>query len=214
MKRRDFTACTAGSIAGTFLPPLAHAHTPQEGGPLFRTLDQRVAVDTPAGKIEVIEFFWYSCPACNAFEPKLVAWSKRQPPDVVLKRVPVAFRDEFVPQQRLYYALETLGKLEALHGKVFEAVHVQKQPTNTQDLILTWAEKQGLDRAKFLELFNSFSVAVKVRRAAQLQNAFAAEGVPSLGVAGRFYTDGHSAGNMDKALQVVDLLVAEIRQGK
>ena len=31
----------------------------------------------PGGKIEVIEFFWYGCPHCNAFEPMLDAWARR-----------------------------------------------------------------------------------------------------------------------------------------
>ena len=69
--------------------------------------------EAPAGKIEVVEFFWYSCPHCNAFEPTLEAWSKKLPADVVLRRVPVAFRDEpFVAHQKIFYALETLGKVE------------------------------------------------------------------------------------------------------
>ena len=49
-------------------------------------------------RIEVVDFFWYSCPHCNAFEPLLQAWSRKLPEDVVLRRVPAAFRDDMVPQ--------------------------------------------------------------------------------------------------------------------
>jgi thiol:disulfide interchange protein DsbA len=75
-------------------------------------LDKRVPVDAPAGKIEVVEFFWYSCPHCNAFEPSLEAWVKSAAEGRVLPPRPGAFRDDFVPQQRLYYALEAMGKLD------------------------------------------------------------------------------------------------------
>ena len=46
--------------------------------------------DAPAGKIAVIEFFWYGCPHCNAFEPALEVWVKKLPADVAFRRVPVA----------------------------------------------------------------------------------------------------------------------------
>ena len=57
-------------------------------------------------------------------------------------------------------------------------------------------------------------MAARTRRALQLQEAYQVEGVPALGVAGRFYTDGDMSGNMPRALQVVDYLVGEIRQGR
>lgn len=213
MKRREFAAgaLAAGALG---LPAWARAQTKPEEGSDYRSLDRRVPVEAPPDKIEVVEFFWYSCPHCNAFEPKLVAWIKRQPADVFVRRVPVAFRDDFVPQQRLFYTLEAMGKLGELHPKVFEAIHVQRLATNRQDLILGFAERHGLDKARFQELYNSFTVSAKARRATQLQDMYAVAGVPALGVAGRYYTDGDLAGNMDRALQVVDYLVGEARKGK
>jgi len=217
MNRREFSvgaACVLATAA-LGLPGAAFAQMkkPQEGEE-YLALGKPVPVDSPPGKIEVIEFFWYSCPHCNAFEPQLDAWIKKLPPDVVIKRVPVAFRDDFVPQQRLYYTLEAMGKLDELHGKVFNTIHVDKQMIDKEASILAWAEKNGLDRAKFIEIYNSFTVQTKARRATQLQDAYKVEGVPAIGIAGRFYTDGTMAGNMDRALQVTDYLVAELRKGR
>ena len=212
MKRRDFsTGLIAAGALG--LAPAARAQRLPENGRDFRTLGQRAPVDAPAGKIEVVEFFWYSCTHCNAFEPALEAWSRKLPADVVLRRAPVAFRDDFVPQQRLFYALEALGRLD-LHVKVFHAIHTERQPMQRDDAIVAWAQKNGLDRARFQEALASFSVVSKARRAAQLQDAYQVQGVPSLGVAGRFYTDGELAGNMNRALEIVDHLVAEVRKGR
>jgi thiol:disulfide interchange protein DsbA len=216
MNRREFsagTACLLGAAAFG-LPGLAWAQKKPEEGKEYRALDKRAGTEAAAGKIEVIEFFWYSCPHCNAFEPKLVNWIKGVPADVVVRRVPVAFRDDFVPQQRLFYTLEAMGKLDEVHHKVFEAIHVNRQPLNREELIVAFAEKNGLDKAKFQELYNSFSVQTKARRAAQLQDAYKVEGVPAMGIAGRYYTDGTMAGNMDRALQVVDYLIAEARKAK
>jgi protein dithiol oxidoreductase (disulfide-forming) len=213
MLRRDFSlglAATAGALQA------AYAQAPrgfQEGAD-YLTLGKRAPIDAAAGKIEVVEFFWYNCPHCNAFEPQLEAWIKRTPKDVVVRRVPVAFRDDFVPQQRLYYALEAMGKVDELHTKVFYAIHVEKQTLNAQANIGAWMEKQGVDKAKFDALYNSFSVSSKAQKATQLQNQFQVDGVPALGIAGRFYTSGSMAQNMERALAVTDYLIAEVRKGR
>jgi len=216
MNRREFTVA-AGTLAGATalgLPGLALAQGRPEEGKQYQRLGKRAPTEAAAGKIEVVEFFWYSCPHCNAFEPRLTAWTKRLPADVSFRRVPVAFRDDFVPQQRLYYTLETMGRLDDLHAKVFDEIHNKRQPTNREDLILAFAEKNGLDRARFQEVYNSFSVQTKARRAKQLQDLYEVQGVPAMGVAGLYITDGDMSGTMDRALQVVEYLVGEARKAK
>jgi thiol:disulfide interchange protein DsbA len=217
MKRRDFSLMASGAAlaAGTLWSPAAQAQaTKIEAGDDYVALDARAPVEAPAGKIEVVEFFWYSCPHCNAFEPLLETWIKKLPKDVAFRRAPVAFRDDFIPQQRLYYALDALGLVDQLHGKVFNAIHVEKLDLSKPPAILEWVAKQGVDKAKFNEQFTSFSVASKASKAAQLQNAYRVEGVPALGVAGRFYTDGTLAKGMERATKVVESLVALVRGGK
>lgn len=214
MKRREFSAGAAGLLgaAALGLPTLAQAQRKFEDGRDFKTLSKPQPTEAGAGRIEVIEFFWYSCPHCNAFEPKLEAWIKKIPADVTIRRIPVAFRDDFVPQQRLFYTLEAMGKLDELHGKVFNAIHLERLPLNREDGILEWVGKMGVDKAKFKEQYNSFSVSTKARKATQTQDSFKVQGVPALGIAGRFYTDGTLAGNMDRALQITDYLIAEARK--
>ena len=216
MKRRDFSlACGAAVASSAFVQSAALAQAkPPEAGTDYLVVDKRAAVEAPAGKIEIVEFFWYSCPHCSAFEPTFDAWSKRVPKDVAVRRVPIAFRDDFAPQQRLFYALEAMGLVDKLHAKVFAAIHVEKQNLTKGDAIADWVAKQGVDKTKFLEQFNSFSISTKTTRGTQLQNAYKVEGVPALGVAGRFYTDATLAKSMERALQVAEFLAASIRSGK
>ena len=214
MKRRDFSlACGAALASTAIIQPAAWAQgKPFQAGTDFLVLDKRAPLQAPAGKIEVVEFFWYNCPHCNTFEPAFDAWAKRAPADMVVRRVPVAFREDFVPQQRLYHALEAMGLVEKLNSKVFAAIHVDKQKLDRAEAIIEWVVKQGVDKAKFLEHFNSFSIATKSTLGTQLQNAYKIEGVPSLGVAGRYLTDGTMAKSMGRALQVVEFLAAETRK--
>jgi protein dithiol oxidoreductase (disulfide-forming) len=217
MLRRDFSkGLVATSAAAALVTPVAQAQgarTYKEGTD-YLSLEKRASTEAGAGKIEVVEFFWYSCPHCNQFEPALEAWIKKLPKDVVMRRAPVAFRPDFEPQQRLYFAIEAMDMVDKLHAKVFYAIHVEKQQLNTPSAIFAWVEKQGVDKAKFESTFNSFSVATKARKATQLQNEFQVDGVPALGIAGRFYTSGSMAQTMARALEVTDYLVAEVRKGK
>ena len=217
MKRREFSLSAASAVAASALtlpvanPAMAQARQFKEGKD-YKRLDKPVAPDAAAGKVDVIEFFWYSCPHCHAFEPTLDAWVKAAPKDLSIRRVPVAFNASFVPQQKLFYTLEGMGKLDALHAKVFRAIHVEKAKLAKDDEILAWVTQQGVDVAKFKEVYGSFSVANQVRRASQLQDSYGVEGVPSMGVAGKYYTDGTMAGSMQTVLQVVEYLAATARK--
>jgi protein dithiol oxidoreductase (disulfide-forming) len=220
MQRREFSlsAASLASFAAlgiSAFPSMAQAQARVfQSGTDYLTLDKPASTEAPAGQVEVVEFFWYNCPHCNVFEPAFDAWTKKAAKDVFVRRVPVAFRADFEPQQRLYYVLEGMGKVEELHKKVFNAVHVEKQQLNTADQITSWAEKQGIAKAKFVEMYNSFSVATKARKATQLQNAYAVDGVPALGINGRYYTSAELAKTMERALQVTDYLVGQSREAK
>lgn len=194
-----------------------------QNGVDYRTLDKAQQTDS-GKKVEVTEFFWYSCPHCFAFEPALVEWVKKQGDKIVFKRVPVAFRDSFVPQQRLYYTLEAMGRLDDIHKKVFHTIHVERRSLDTEASIVDFIVKQGIDKQKFLELFNSFGVQSKARRATQLQTAYQVDGVPMIAIDGRFLTApsivSASVGNQPESalhaatLQVMDALVARTAKEK
>ncbi len=212
MDRRQFSLAASGALAGTGLTWGAAAQAQvkkPELGVHYLSIGTPAPTEAPPGKVEVLEFFWYNCPHCNAFEPELAAWLKRMPKHVAFRRVPVAFNASFVPQQRLYFSLEALGLVEKLHGRVFDAIHNQKNKLDDGQAITAWVVQNGVDQAKFLAAYNSFSVETKTKKSVQLQEAYKVEGVPALGIAGQFYTDAGLAGGMTRALQIVEMLAAE-----
>ena len=217
MQRRNFSvsAATLAAAAATGMsafPLLAQAQAKAfQSGSDYLTLDKPAATEAPAGQVEVVEFFWYNCSHCNGFEPMFDTWAKKVPKDVFVRRAPIAFRPDFEPQQRLYYTLESMGKVDELHKRVFSTIHGEKQLLNTTEQITAWAEKQGISKAKFVEMYNSFSVSTKVRKATQLQDAYALDGVPALGINGRYFTSGTQAKTLERALQVADYLVVQSR---
>jgi thiol:disulfide interchange protein DsbA len=215
--RRDFSACLLGAGLGGALPEALAQATPTEGVHYVRLAEPAPA---PAGgKIEVIEFFWYECPHCNAFEPALEAWLQKLPDDVLFRRVPVWFREEpFGAQQRLFYTLEALGLVPTLHRKAFQTIHVERARLRSAEDVAEFALKNGVDPIAFMTTYNSFGVQTKSQQARHTAAAYKIDAVPAMGVQGRYYTNGNLAnaglppGPVDRMLGVVDTLVAKVRQ--
>jgi thiol:disulfide interchange protein DsbA len=212
MQRRDFSRSllAAGAIvssSGALAPAFAQRIGFKEGTDYLR-LPAQVPVAAPAGQIEVVEFFAYSCIHCFRFEPLLDAWIPKLAADVKVRRAPVAFSPAFEPMQRFYFTLESMGLVDKLHAKVFKAFHDERQPLTSPEAIVAWIEKQGVNRDQFLAFFNG--PAGKLAAAAtQLQEAYKVEGTPALGVAGRFYVGGQGP----KTLAIADSLIAQVRKG-
>ena len=219
--RRELAlGAVAAGVVASLVPRHAAAQLAPVEGVHYLRLATPAPIAAPPGKIEVIDFFWYECPHCNAFEPALDAWAKRLPSDVVFRRMPVWFREEpFGPQQRLYYTLEAAGLVSALHGTVFRLIHDQHVRLRTPEDIAAFALTSHLDPVKFMTVYNSPAVAARSQQARQIAAAYGLDGVPAMGVQGRYFTNGTLAnggvagGANERMLAVVDALLIQVRQG-
>lgn len=171
-------------------------------------------LDVPAGKIEVIEFMWYGCPHCNEFDPYLENWIKKQGPDVVFKRVPVAFRDDFIPHSKMYYALEALGLAQKLTPAVFHEIHVNKDYLLTPEAQVKFLATQGVDPKKYMDAYNSFSTQSDLQRDKAVIDAYKIEGVPTIAIQGKYETGPAATNSLPGTLQVMDFIVSQIRAKK
>jgi protein dithiol oxidoreductase (disulfide-forming) len=162
-------------------------------------------------KIEVLEVFSYACPHCYALEPKLTAWVRQLPGDVAFRRMPAVFRESWAPLAKAYYALEAMGELERVHEKIFRAIHEDNIALSNQDALFDWAEKQGIDRKKFVDTYSSFGVQSKVQRAIAKAREYGVSGVPSLIVDGKFLTSSSLTGSHENLFPVLDQLIKDGR---
>ena len=194
--------------AGMAFAPLGHAQV----NPGHVTLQPAQPSDT-AGKVEVLEFFAYTCPHCATMEPLVERWSQTLPDNVVIKHVPVAFNAGMADLQKLYYSLEAVDRLD-LHGKVFQAIHRQRQRIYNFDAIADWVETQGVDRQQFQAAFQSFGINNKVARANELAKTYNIEGTPSLAVGGRYVTSPSMTGTYEGAITEAQKLLDTILAGR
>ncbi|MCX8086845.1 MAG: thiol:disulfide interchange protein DsbA/DsbL [Rhodocyclaceae bacterium] len=195
-------------LAAAFVLPVAHAAEPVEGKHYTR-LQLPQPTEVP-GKVEVIEFFWYGCPHCADFEPLLKQWLKQLPPDVHFRKVPAVFNPTWGEGARLYYTLEALGLLDKLNDAVFEAMTKQRIRLDNEKVLAEWIAKQGVDAKKFMEMYKSFAIDGKVRRAAEMTQEYGFGGVPVLIVGGK-YMPAPGLSSFGEMLKVVEGLIAKNR---
>lgn len=188
-------------VAASLVASTAYASpTNPQNGVEYTTLSAPQPVQAVGKKVEVIEFFAYHCPACNMLEPGLNEWVKKQGDKIVLRRVHVPFQGATDPEAHLFLTLEAMGRLD-MHSKIFHAVHVQRVRLMKDEQIIDWVAKNGIDRAKFLEVWNSFGVMTKLRRLPQVSNAYQVSGTPTIVVDGKYQT---SPGLISEKLKIRD----------
>jgi protein dithiol oxidoreductase (disulfide-forming) len=180
-----------------------------EWGDGWDPIDPPIPTSVPEGKVEVVEFFWYGCPHCYNLEPKMEAWLKKKPDNVVFKRVPSPLNPSWTVHAQFYYAAEALGVIDQLHKPLFDAMHREKRKLFDKNSLIDFAVEHGVDRQKFTDAWNSFGVYVKVQQARKLGQRYGLDGVPAIGINGKYMTSGSLAGTYSHMFEIVDELVAK-----
>ncbi|QOJ23835.1 MAG: thiol:disulfide interchange protein DsbA/DsbL [Gammaproteobacteria bacterium] len=167
-----------------------------------------------SNKIEVLEFFWYGCPHCYSLHPLLKTWLANIPGDVNFHYVPAILRPNWVPAAKIFYAVEALGLTGTLHDKVYDAIHRDKIDLNNESVLFDWVEKQGIDKKKFENAYQSFAVQNQVSRSTQMSRQYQLNGVPTLIINGKYLTSGRMGGTPQDTIKTLDALLEKIRKEK
>jgi thiol:disulfide interchange protein DsbA len=182
----------------------------------YQLIDPRQPTNS-GKKVEVIEFFNYACPACNSLVPHLRAWLKKKPADVEFRRAPVVFQDAWLPLTTAYHAFDAMGLVDKLHYDFFSAIH-ERRTLETKGLLrdqkplFDWVEQRGVDRQKFVDVYNSFGVRSRTNRSIELPANYHVTSTPTLVIDGKYLTTPAMAGSYERYFQVLDQVVAMARK--
>lgn len=157
-------------------------------------------------KIEVLEFFWYGCPHCYAFEPLLKAWVGKLPKNVEFIRQPAALNENWAKHAKAYYTAEALGVVDKIHSDFFDAVQ-KGDSLETEEELSKFFAKYGVKDADFKEAFNSFVVDNKVRQSNAIAARYGLTGVPVIIINGKYKVTGKTAGSHEKMIEVMSELI-------
>jgi protein dithiol oxidoreductase (disulfide-forming) len=162
-------------------------------------------------KIEVIEFFYYGCGACNRFDPHVQAWLAALPADVSYRRIPALRRTEWVPLAKLFFALQELGDLERSHSEVYREIHDHGKNLSDFSQLSSWADRHGIDRSRLKAALESDRVVALVQQARDATIAYGIKATPTLVVDGQYLTNATMAGSVDAMIGILDALIDKAR---
>jgi thiol:disulfide interchange protein DsbA len=172
----------------------------------------------PNGQVEVLEFFWYACPHCSAIDPLVESWKKTKPAYISFSRVHVMWNEGHRSLARLYYTLDSMGKLDQLHTEVFKEIHVNGNPlvagdpnnaSESERIQTAFVTKHGISESDFKKAYHSFAVETALQRADELVQRYRIDGVPTFVVNGKYVADVRSADGQERLLSLVGDLAAQ-----
>ena len=161
--------------------------------------------------IIIYEFFWYGCPHCYNLEPTMDRIEADLEKDTKVVKLPVALRDSWIPHAKLYYALKQMDKIDQVHNLIFEEIHLEDNRLNTEQQMIDFLGKHGIDTDKFIEKYNSFGTEARIKKASNLAKKYQIDSVPTIIINGKFLTSGSYVSSYDELYGVVNLLVERER---
>ncbi|PTN11383.1 thiol:disulfide interchange protein DsbA/DsbL [Nitrosomonas aestuarii] len=200
-------------VIGTGLFGMTSAHAEIVEGRDYKVLENQQPVRSD-DRIEVIEFFWYGCQYCNSLHPHIKEWLKNKPSDVDFRYVPAIFRDNWIPGAKAFYTIETLDIMETIHDKIYDAIHQDKINLTDESVLFGWVEKQGVDKEKFVNIYNSFTIQNQVARSNQMTRQYQLTGVPALVIEGKYVTSGRQGGTPQLTIRILDEIIDMVRKSK
>lgn len=177
-----------------------------EAGVHYELLEQPVPTTDP-GRVEVVEMFWYGCSHCFHFEPLVNEWIKKLPEKAQFVPMPAVWHPDMELHAQAFYAAKALNVLDSMHEKIFEAMNIKKNHLRSKEEIAGLFEANGVDREKFLAVFDSFGVKQSVTMAKSRQLAYRIQGTPELIVNGKYRISGRHTGSQAKMLEVASFLI-------
>jgi protein dithiol oxidoreductase (disulfide-forming) len=208
-------AAVASTVAAATTAASAAAPSGWQEGVNYTRIVPAQPTAVPPGQIEILEFFWYACPHCNVIDPLVESWKRTKPPYISFSRVHVMWNDAHRAHARLYYTLESLGKLDQLHTEVFKEIHlngdplVAADPAETERMQTAFVKKFGIAEPAFRDKYHSFDVDNAMRKADELVQRYRVDGVPRFIVNGKYVVDVASAGSPERLISLIGDLAAQ-----
>lgn len=207
MPKKLLTWLFATLLASLALSPAMVSAADYQAGLDYQVITPPQPTDS-SDRIQVIEMFWYGCPHCHHFIPYVDRWLKTKPADVEFELMPAVLQPQWEIHARFFYAEQALGLQKKLHIKLFDAIHDQRLRLYTEDELLDWVAKQGVDRQAFANAMHSFAVDMKVKRAREMGRRYGVDGTPAIIVDGKYRIEpGMNGAGFKEMLKVVNYLV-------
>ena len=167
-------------------------------------------LDTIPGKVNVTEFFSFSCIHCSILEPSLSTWYTGNK-KINLQRIQVVWESYNTGYAKINATAQLLKLNSKFIQNVFNAtINDRANLEDPAQLKKFLKDNQALvDSKKFMATYNSFAISTKPQEYAQYTQAYNITGTPSFIVGNKYLTKPAQA---EKLIQVLQALVDKVNQ--
>lgn len=162
-----------------------------------------------ASKVEVLEYFWFGCPHCFAFEPHINHWAANRPDNIDFIREAPPLNPSWEPHSRAFYAAELMGVTDQFFEPMFNGIHVERKALRSPDQIARFAGELDIDKKMFRKTMDSFAVNTRMQQAMHMARASKVSAVPTVIINGKYRTGGSLAGSHKGMVDVIKQLTAQ-----
>ncbi|MEM9103516.1 MAG: thiol:disulfide interchange protein DsbA/DsbL [Pseudomonadota bacterium] len=191
-----------------FLLPLQAAQF--EEGKHYKTMEGKAL----APQAELVEFFSYSCPHCYHAEPLVQDLKKHLSKDVAFQQVPVGFFKPIFELTRIgAIVVETLGKKDELHSKIFERIHGKGgSHFRSEEELKAFFAENGISEEEYKRAFASEKAQALHKKYRQETHSSQISGVPSFIVRNKYLVIHNSVKDGKELAELIQYLAFKDNQ--
>ena len=185
MKWHNLIAVILFTVTGAF----AQAIEPVEGQD-YTVVNSGIApLEQNKDKIEIVEFFSYTCSHCRSLDSVLRNYAKTLPQDTVFRSEHIVWDEgTYLSLAKLKSAVSKLHLENQLNAPIYKALFDENIDLSISNNLATWLNSQSniVDSKAFMDIYNSFSVATDANRMKELTERHDIRATPIVIVGGKY----------------------------
>ncbi|MBR5675178.1 MAG: thiol:disulfide interchange protein DsbA/DsbL [Neisseriaceae bacterium] len=174
------------------------------------TVLQKTIPQLNKDKIEVLEFYAYTCIHCKNLEKELAPKVQNLPTDTYFRPVHIVWDESYTNLARISAAVTSSGTKKDANPAIFSAIFDKNVDLRNPTVFKTWVNTQGAWGKKMLEAYNSPTNVAEAQAMERMTLEYNIDSTPQVIVGGKYRIK--SSGNYAQDMQTLDKLIAKVRQ--
>lgn len=175
-------------------------------------LQDQLEQNPTLAEADLIEFFTYGCMHCQAFQPELNKWHKKNS-DKRIAYVPVVWNEQTEMHAKVFYLIKNYPNAEQIHHQLFDLVKGFSRTDSLDEQkvkFIDFLNQKGIQPIDVLNALDSTDLDSKTASSVMLAKRYEVSGTPTLIVNGEYRINNKVLTDKKQLLDIVDELFVKI----